>query len=198
MKFLENLRGAPNETKKSFAVVVSVFATFVIVGFSLAVSNPLSVKEEKDITKTAEEKLPSPFSALTSQIGASFTGLKNDLLPLKEMISAVKEQMASTTPKIASSTISVVTTTTSKIATTTKPTKAKPVPVVIKKVEPPQPKYGPFLISGVKVKKIENMGASAVMTIGKTITTDSTGSPQAKTTQASSTTEIKTATSTQN
>jgi hypothetical protein len=164
LKFIENLRGAPEETKKSFAVVVSVFITFIIVGFTLAVSNPLSVTAKKNDTKTVEEKLPSPFSVMASQIGASFNGLKNDLAPLKEMISVVKEEMkATTTPTVATSTIKITPT----VATTTK-TVSKPAPTVKKKVEPSPAKYGPFLIPGVKVNKA-NMGAMAVMTIGKDV-----------------------------
>jgi hypothetical protein len=199
MKFIENLRGAPDETKKSFAIAVSVIFTMVIVVFSLAVSNPLSGKKEKDVAKTTEDKLPSPFSVLASQIGSSFGGLKNDLLPLKEMLLLAKKEIASSTPSSvnATSTVSVIATTTvQQSSTQTKTVKVVPKPApVVSRIEP---KYGPFLIPGVKVKKVENMGASAMMTIGKTITTDSTGSPQAKTTQASSTTEIKTTTSTQN
>jgi hypothetical protein len=179
LKFIENLRDAPNETKKTFAIVVSVFTTFVIVGFSLAVSNPLLVEAEKDDVKTAEEKLPSPFSVLASQIGTSFNGLKNDLAPLKGMISAVKEEMKATTTRqniVATTTVKIIPT----VATTTKVNKVIPksVPVAPKKVEP---KYGPFLIPGIKVNKA-NMGAMAIMTIGKEVT--------ATTIQSSSTVEI--------
>ena len=117
MEFLKNLRYAPDETKQTFAVVVSAVTTVAIVALSVSLFNPLSVVAQKDDAKIADENLPSPFSAITSEFTTTFGGLKSDLssIPVKGILNAVFEGNPKATTT--SQETSILATTT--IATTT-------------------------------------------------------------------------------
>jgi len=130
LKFFENLKSAPTDVRQTFAVITSGIFTVIIVGASLIVSNPLAVDAGK--TEEKKENLPSPFAALTSNMGESFRGIKNDIsaIPVKELLSGMFQQIASSTKrtagtaevKNASSTEAVASSTVYTLATTTEAT----------------------------------------------------------------------------
>ncbi len=124
-KFIVKLRGAPEDVKKTFAVGVAGFITFIIVFTSYMLFNPLRNQPKK---VEAKENLVTPFSSISSLFTESFGGLKNDIgaLPIRSLVSTFIGQQSTTTTEAltdsATSTtedIAIKTNTISMIATST-------------------------------------------------------------------------------
>jgi hypothetical protein len=187
IRFFENLKSAPDETKKTFAVLVSAICTVVIVVLSLTISNPLTVTAEKEEEK---DKLASPFAALSSGISESFNNFKSELsnIPIKDVLFSVfrGDMIATTTPQDAApekhATSTSATSSESAMMSEAMPPVATPVktpetpkadlaakkmnaerslpPIPAKKEEAKM--YGPFLTSDMIAQK---MAAAAILTV---------------------------------
>ncbi|MCK9351375.1 MAG: hypothetical protein WCT49_02940 [Candidatus Paceibacterota bacterium] len=179
LKFIENLRSAPDETKKTFATAISAVLTLIIVLSTYAISDPLFVKAEKKDAQSADA-LPSPFAVLSSQIGHSFAELKKDFssIPIKQVIGSLSTKGTSTETAIAPAKAS----TTVEVATSTKPAAVKvssSTPAAATLAKPPKAKattevktkpkvYGPAPIPGYKKPAATT---ASVLTIGTTAPT---------------------------